>query len=266
MKNNIIKGKNFYLKIYIITYFLITNSLISYGREPALSTAKEFLDTGGGMTLWELIKTGGFIMIILGCLSIVALASIIYNFLTLKKEKLAPEEFSNRVIQDLKLERFDAVRLLCQTHNNLIAQVTKVGLERYSYGGRACREAMESAGKDLVNRVRQRINLLADIATISPMVGLLGTVVGMIQAFNVIAFQTAVVKPIMLAGGISKAMVTTAGGLIIAIPAMIFHSFFKFKLHSILSLSERYVYDIISILAKEGQDKIGVDRNIQRDS
>ena len=107
---------------------------------------------------------------------------------------------------------------------------------------------MENCGRKEVATLWQNISYLADIATVAPMVGLLGTVLGMIQAFNVIAFQTAVVKPILLAGGVSKAMVTTAGGLIVAIPIMIFYAYFRGKVQEISSIVESYLTDIIKIV------------------
>ena len=106
-------------------------------------------------------------------------------------------------------------------------------------------------GRRGIDDLRQKLSYLADIAVISPMVGLLGTVLGMIQAFNVIAFQTGAVKPILLASGISKAMVTTATGLIIAIPAMIFYSFFKGKVQSVTSHLENLSTELFNLLTEE---------------
>ena len=107
---------------------------------------------------------------------------------------------------------------------------------------------MENHTKKEIGGMWQNISYLADIATIAPLVGLLGTVLVMIQAFNVIAFQTAVVKPILLAGGVSKAMVTTAGGLIVAIPVMLFYAYFRGKVQDISNVVESYATDIIKFI------------------
>ena len=101
----------------------------------------------------------------------------------------------------------------------------------------------------------QKLSYLADIAAIAPMVGLLGTVLGMIQAFNVIAFQTGAVKPVLLASGISKAMVTTATGLIVAIPAMIFYSFFRGRLQNVTARLENISTELFHLLTDAGQTK-----------
>jgi biopolymer transport protein ExbB len=87
------------------------------------------------------------------------------------------------------------------------------------------------------------------------LIGLLGTVIGMIRAFNAIAFQTAVVKPILLAGGVSQAMVTTAAGLIVAIPAMIFYAYFRGRVHDITNIVENYSTDIIKIVEAKASSK-----------
>lgn len=201
-----------------------------------------------GMTLWQLIKTGGFIMIVLGGLSIAAIASIIYNFMTLKVSKLSPPDFAEDIIQKLDKKKHKIAEELCKSNENIISNIVLAGLNKSSKGGIFAREAVENSARKEIARLWQNISYLSDIAIVSPMVGLLGTVLGMIQAFNVIAFQAAVVKPILLAGGVSKAMVTTAGGLIVAIPAMIFYAYFRGKVQEISNVLESHTSDILKIM------------------
>ncbi len=202
-----------------------------------------------GMTLWELIKTGGFIMFLLGALSLAAVASIAYNFIVLKPDVLVPDEFAYDALQKLAGGKHRLVEELCKAHSNAISRVMLDGMRQGKKGSMFfTREAVENSARKEIVRLWQNIGYLSDIAVIAPMVGLLGTVLGMIQAFNVIAFQTAVVKPILLAGGVSKAMVTTAGGLIVAIPAMIFYSFFRGKVQAASHKIETYVTEIIRII------------------
>ena len=94
------------------------------------------------------------------------------------------------------------------------------------------------------------MNYLSEVAQISPMMGLLGTVLGMIQAFNTIAFDSGVVKPILLAGGVAKAMITTAGGLTIAIAAMIFYSLLRPRAQNITNLLETITTQISESFSK----------------
>lgn len=201
-----------------------------------------------GMTLWQMIKTGGLIMLILAFISIAGTAIIIYNFITLKVKKLSPRQFSEEVIQKLEDKKEKAAKSMCQAEQNIISNIVMSGLEKRGRGPVLTREAMENCVRKEIGNLWQNISYLADIAAIAPLIGLLGTVLGMIQAFNVIAFQTAVVKPILLAGGVSKAMVTTAGGLIVAIPAMLFHAYFRSKVQYISNIVENYSTDIIKMI------------------
>ncbi|MBD3426476.1 MAG: MotA/TolQ/ExbB proton channel family protein [Candidatus Omnitrophica bacterium] len=185
-----------------------------------------------GMTLWQIIVAGGEVMVVLALLSIAALGLIVYYFLTMKQNVLFPEGFQEEVIPLVEGGRYEEARKKCQGSDNLLAGVLSAGLARIGRDKIVIKEAIQDEGRRRIDDLRQKLSYLADVAAISPMVGLLGTVLGMIQAFNVIAFQTGAVKPILLASGISKAMVTTATGLIIAIPAMIFYSFFKGKVQN----------------------------------
>lgn len=201
-----------------------------------------------GMTLWEMVKTGGFVMIVLALLSIAAVANVIYSFVTLKVNQLAPKSFVQEITQKLEDGKDVAAKSMCTAEKNILSNIVIAGIEKKNKGQRFLREAMENATHREITHLWQKISYLADIAAISPLVGLLGTVLGMIQAFNVIAFQTAVVKPILLAGGISKAMVTTAGGLIIAIPVMLLYAYFRGKVQLISDAVENYSADLIKVI------------------
>ena len=206
-----------------------------------------------GMTLWQIIKAGGEVMIVLAFMSIAAVGLIVYYFMTIKQEKLIPEGFQEEVLSLIEAGRYSEVEKMCDENDNLISDVASVGLTRVGREKIVVKEAIQNEGRRGVDDLRQKLSYLADIAVISPMVGLLGTVLGMIQAFNVIAFQTGAVKPILLAGGISKAMVTTATGLIIAIPAMIFYSFFKGRVQSVTSRLENLSTELFNLLTEEKQ-------------
>jgi len=216
------------------------------------SDLKPFIDTVDqsqkGMTLWQLIKTGGFIMVVLGLLSIATIFLIVLNFQNLQTVKLAPRDLAENVIQKLEKKQYKLAQEMCASQDNIISRIVLSGLEKRPKGAIHAKEAMENCGRKEIASLWQTISYLADIAAIAPMVGLLGTVIGMIQAFNVIAFQTAVVKPILLAGGVSKAMVTTASGLIVAIPAMILYAYFRGRVQEISNEVENYSTDIIKII------------------
>lgn len=197
-----------------------------------------------GMTMWQIIRAGGGVMIVLAFLSIAALSLILYYFITIKHDKLLPKDFFRNTLFLVKNGNHEEAQGICAAKRNLIADVFSAALSRITEEKVIIKEAIEDEARRAAEALWQKLGYLADIAAISPMVGLLGTILGMIQAFNVIAFQTGAVKPILLAGGISKAMVTTAAGLIIAIPSMMFHSFFRGKIQSVIAQLEDISTDL----------------------
>jgi biopolymer transport protein ExbB len=209
---------------------------------------KSVQQANDGMTMWELIKSGGGLMYVLGALSIVGLALIIYSFMVININKLAPRDFGDEVIKKLEMGKLHDAEKMCMSESNIFSKITMAGLDKREKGPIFARESMENCLKNEINDLWQVIGYLADIATIAPLVGLLGTIVGMIQAFNGIAFQNAMVKPMLIAAGVSKAMVTTAAGLFIAIPAQVLFSYFKGKVQQISNVVETLGSDIIKII------------------
>jgi len=201
-----------------------------------------------GMSLWQLLQAGGGTMILLLLLSVVGLSFVVYFFLYYREERLVPEAFAREVIEKLAARNYAAARETAAEREDIVARVVTAGLDRSARGGAAMREAAEVTAKLEVSKLWENLSYLSDIAVIAPLIGLLGTVFGMIQSFNVIAFQTAAAKPVLLAGGIAKAMVATAGGLIIAIPASIFYSVFRSRIFKITGKIETYVGEILNLL------------------
>lgn len=240
-KKNII----FVLLILLAVVFLLKSVALAQELKPYLETLEA---AKKGMTLWELIVSGGAVMVILAILSVATVAIIIYCFISLREDRLVPEKFSQELIGKLRRGDFIQAREFCRDKDNLIAQVAFAGFEKSKQDPYLVTEAMEHRSKELSMGHWKVLSYLSDIATIAPLLGLLGTILGMIQAFNVIALQTAIVKPILLAGGVSKAMITTAGGLIVGIPGLAFYSFFRMKLQSILHVAEYYVTDIMRLI------------------
>lgn len=202
-----------------------------------------------GMTLWQMIVSGGAVMIILGLLSLLAMTIVVYEFMTLKQDVLTPKKFSEEIIMKLEKKEFKSAGKICKANpKNIIARIVASGLEKMETRPIVSREALENSARKEIGQLWQVLSYLSDIATIAPLLGLLGTVLGMIQAFNVIAVQSSGVKPILLAAGVSKAMITTAAGLIVAIPAMLFYSYFRGKVQEISNSIQTYSTDIIKII------------------
>ena len=205
-----------------------------------------------GMTLWELIRSGGPIMVVLGVLSVVALAMIITFSVTISPRRETSEHFTVQARSLLQEGDVGACELLCQQRDDMLSRVVRSGLQVAGQDRYVIVEAMQSEGTRLAAALAQRVGYLSNIATLSPMLGILGTVLGMIRAFNSIAFQPGVVKPIVLAGGVSMALVTTAAGLIVAIPIMAFYFYFRGRAQKIVAAIESASAEFVEPLAQIG--------------
>ncbi|HXV18540.1 MAG TPA: MotA/TolQ/ExbB proton channel family protein [Candidatus Omnitrophota bacterium] len=202
-----------------------------------------------GMTLWQLITAGGSVMIFLGILSVAATASIIYHFMNITPEKLAPQDFTENLLSLIEKKEYDKAVSLCSQQPNLISAIALKGLKKISKGAAVVEEAVLHEGRAHIAKLWKNLGYLGDMAVIAPMIGLLGTVLGMIQAFNFVAFQTGVVKPVLLAQGLAKAMITTAFGLIIAIPVMAFYTYFRGRVGEISQSAERTSSEIVHLVS-----------------
>ena len=240
----------------VLTIFVCLAASIAFAANPATGPVSAVIPgTGGqeGTTLWQLIKSGGWAMLVLGLLSLVAMALIIYDVMTLKSELMTPQRFFEDLIEKLETGDLKSAQQLCRRNNNILAAVALSGLERTAKGKIIMREAMENCARKEVTKLWQNITYLGDIATIAPLMGLLGTVLGMIQAFNVISYAGASLKPIMLVGGISKALVTTAAGLIIAVPVLSVYSYFRGVVQDISNRVEMFSTDIMKLIEESAK-------------
>jgi len=176
--------------------------------------------------LWDLLLAGKFTGLLIIALSFVTFALIVYYLLTIRRGVLLPGDLLLGVHESLTRGRLQEAMERCAGHPSLIGRIVAAGLRERAEGRRRIRQAMEEAGEDEVLRLQRRISYLSLIGTIAPMLGLYGTVIGMIRSFNVIAQKAGVPKPSELAEGISQALVTTWLGLFVAIPAMFFYGIF----------------------------------------
>ncbi len=176
--------------------------------------------------MFEIIQSGGWLMLpILAC-SVVAMAIIVERFWSLQKLKVLPPELLAQVWRLWRERKFDEPTLRRLRNGSSLGFVLAAGLVNSHHGRDVMKECIEEAGRQVVHRLERFLNTLGTIATIAPLLGLLGTVVGMIQAFSSIV-SNGVGDPTLLAGGISVALITTAAGLVVAIPSVVFHRYFE---------------------------------------
>ena len=193
-------------------------------------------------SLFELVFVkGGVFMYIILLLSVGMVYLIVDAFMLIKAEKLMPE---NTVKQIEETNDAQTVMNICEENPCAITRIISAGLRAKKRGKLAMEEAISEHGAREASAIRTKISYLNTIATIAPMLGLLGTVSGMIKAFGNIATM-GMGKASVLADNISEALITTAGGLVIAIPAMAMFFFFRNRLNDIMVLVEDKIGEII---------------------
>lgn len=182
---------------------------------------------GQTLSLWDNIKAGGITEALILLLSVVAMALAIQNAVELRRDRQVPPH----VLQELEglvgEQNYDEAIDLCEREDNFLCNVMANALAKIGNGYERMVEAAGEGVEENASILNNRLMYLSLIASVAPMLGLLGTVVGMIQAFNVIAALRGVANPADLAEGISKALITTATGLYVAIPTLIIYMAFR---------------------------------------
>lgn len=179
--------------------------------------------------MWELVKAGGWPMVPLLLLGVVALAIVLERFWTLRRNEVMPPGLGQEVRNWASRGKLDASHIESLRANSPLGALLAAALEVRNRPRDQIRERIEDTGRHLVHRMERFLNTLGTIASAGPLLGLLGTVVGMIQMFLGI-LDHGVGDVNQLAGGIGKALVCTATGMIVAIPALMFHRHFKARI------------------------------------
>ncbi|MFT4537602.1 MAG: biopolymer transport protein ExbB [Planctomycetota bacterium] len=182
------------------------------------------------VTIGKLIKDSGPIGMAIIVLSIVSLAIIIENFVSLKRDKLAPPELIDEIQALFDDEQYQEAMELCENEPNYFTRVCGAGISKIGHHFEALEKSLEEMGDEESIKLHQKIGWLALISNLAPMMGLLGTVSGMVAAFNTIATSGGQASPAELASGISQALLTTMFGLFVAIPVTAAFAFIRNRL------------------------------------
>lgn len=208
--------------------------------------------------LSEMFFAGGFIMWPLALCSVVAFTFAVERMVVLRRRRVIPGDFVRRFLGQLEQQQLDraAAIELCEANSSPIAQVFLHGVRKWGKPSVEVEQAILDGGERQVGHLRRHLRILNAVATIAPLLGLLGTVIGMIMCFNQISTSSAMGKSEQLAGGIGVALLTTAFGLAIAIPALMVYMYFAGRIDALVmemdTLSQRVV-DQISAEALAGQ-------------
>ena len=179
---------------------------------------------------------------LLGLLSILTMALIIYFLVVLRKGQVVPELMRRELMEKLQSGNMEDARRLCSFRGGALSAVMLSALEHLKSipdaDAMLLRDVVEAEGARQAESIEGQPQLLMDIAVVAPMIGLLGTVLGMMIAFNGVADQVAIVRPTALVAGVNDAMLTTAFGLVVGIPAMMFYAYFRRRASRLISILE----------------------------
>ncbi len=197
--------------------------------------------------MFELVKQGGWLMLPIIFCSVVALAITIERLLALNPNKIAPKNLLAEVWTWIKNSQIDSEKLKGLKQTSPLGQILAAGISNSRNGREVMKESIEEAAAQVVHEMQHYLSTLGTIAAITPLLGLLGTVIGMIKVFSEIMVQ-GTGNASVLAGGISEALITTASGLAVAIPALIMHRFFERRIQSIVVTLEREAIKLVDAL------------------
>ncbi len=207
------------------------------------------------MTLAQAWDYGGWLMWVLLAMSVAGVACCLYFLATLRAGTVAPMRLRRDLPKYLVSDDPNEARRLCEDVPSPLASVMLATLDAVRAAPRAdaalIAQVAESEGRRQAELIDGRTQWLLDIATIAPMVGLLGTVIGMLQAFGAVASDVAAAKPTLLAEGVSQAIVTTVFGLLVAIPAMAFYACFRRRAGKLVSLLEGASAELVAVLGSK---------------
>jgi len=201
----------------------------------------------------EIVQSGGWLMVPILLCSILAAAISVERFWTLQRTRITPKNLLAQVWSSLKADDMDSQKLRDLRSNSPLGQVLAAGIANAKRSRDIMKEAMQEAAGQVSHDLERYLTSLGIIASISPLIGLLGTVVGMIKVFTALMLQGAG-NANVLAGGISQALITTAAGLSVAIPALIFHRFFLRRIEELVVTMEQEAGKLVDILQGDKEE------------
>ena len=202
------------------------------------------------LTLEILIQQGGPILWIIMGLGFIALVMTLYFMLTITPRREAPQKLIKLAREQLRAGELRELMQMCEGRDELLARVLYAGVRMADHDRYVILESMESEGQRGATALWQRISYLNNIGVIAPLLGLLGTVWGMIGAFNSIALDSAQVKGLTMAYYVSQAMITTAGGLLLAIPCMMVYYYLRGRVVKIVARVESQATDFVDLILR----------------
>ena len=198
----------------------------------------------------EIIQSGGWMMVPIIIASILALAITVERFWTLRPQQIAPSDLLARVWGWMKNNQLDSSRIKELRSSSPLGRVLAAGLMNSRHGRTIMKESIEEVASHEIHDMERYLNALGTIAAVAPLLGLLGTVIGMIKVFSEIVVA-GTGQANLLAGGISEALITTAAGMVVGIPALIAHRLLQRRVDEVVVFMEQEAIKLVDVLHGE---------------
>jgi biopolymer transport protein ExbB len=213
--------------------------------------------TVGTNSLWSIMQDGGPLMWPILASSLLLSVFVFERLLMLRRLRVVPKMFVQKFLEQIKSGQLgrDAALELCDQNGTPVARVFAAALKKWGRPAVEVEQAVIDAGERVTHELRKYLRLFNGISSIAPLLGLLGTVLGMISAFNAIVTGDAMGRAELLAGGIGEALITTAGGLFVAIPALIAYMFFQSRAESLILEIDAAAQQVVDFVSAESPER-----------
>ncbi len=206
--------------------------------------------------MYEIVVAGGWLMLPILLCSIGVITIAIERYLALRPRRVAPPHLLRQIWQWLRNKQLNRETIAELRRSSPLGQILAAGLANAHHGRDVMKDSIEEAANQVIHKLERYLAALGTIAVVSPLLGLLGTVIGMIKVFTAIMVQ-GTGNAAVLAGGISEALVTTAAGLTVAIPALILHRYFERRIDSLVVTMEDHAIKLVDALHGERSSASG---------
>lgn len=225
-----------YSAVFLSVLTTLHSSLIAQGQTEAIESIND-------MSLWDLILSVEWVLIPLAFLSVAVIALIIFNFFWLKADNICSRQFEQAASVSLKNRDLESLMDVCKDHESeacarVLLKTVAFAESNREIGLAGLKEVAETEASRLAGKISRPSTLLMDLGVLGPLVGLLGTVVGILKSFGNLASDATPMKTMLLAGGVSQALVATAMGLSIGLIAMGFYAFFRQRVAALVGFFE----------------------------
>jgi biopolymer transport protein ExbB len=200
--------------------------------------------------MWELVKAGGYVMWPIILCSIAAAAIIVERLWTLQENRVIPKELTKKVLQWIETRDLNDKMIAALEQNSPLGKVIAVGLANRNRTRDVLVERVTDTGRHVVHELERFLGMLGTIASVSPLLGLLGTVTGIIRAFNDLTLKGSG-DPRILSGGIAEALITTAAGLLVAIPALVGYRYLRGRVEGLVVQMEKEAMQLVELLEEQ---------------